>query len=149
MFGLAPWRGKGNVALRENDPFALMRREFDTLFDRFFGPSVLENWERPGWGLDLEEADKELVIRAEAPGFEAGDFDIRVTGDTLNIVAEHKTEEKKDKEGQRSFTRLERTIMLPPVADTEKVAASYRNGILEVHFPKRPEAAGRKIEVKA
>ena len=157
MFSLVPWRRekRGALARRENDPFTLMRREFDSLFDRFFGdfPLAREEWASPTWGMELEEQEKEIVVRAEAPGFECGDFDVRVTGDTLTITAEHKEEmekgEKKEKNGSRSWSRLERMVALPPYADADKVEATYRNGVLELHFPKMAEAEGKKIEVKA
>src|SRR5437868_9666886 len=96
MFSLIPWRSEkssaANLARREDNPVALMRREFDDLFDRVFGGWPLADGGRPGWGLDLEDAGKEFVVRAEAPGFEPGDFDLQVTGDTLHVVAEHKEE---------------------------------------------------------
>ena len=98
MFGITPWRkerSRGGLMPREADPFSLMRREFDTLFNRFFGTLPLayaEEWEKPAWGLEMVEDEKEVVIRAEAPGFELGEFDVRVTGDVLTIVAEHKEE---------------------------------------------------------
>jgi HSP20 family protein len=158
MFSLVPWRRerRGAVAPREADPFTLMRREFDSLFDRFFGrfPLAAEEWTTPNWGLEVVEEEKEIVVRAEAPGFEAGDFDIRVTGETLTIVAERKEakeggKEKEAKDGTRTYARLERMVTLPTYADTNKVEATYRNGVLELHFPKMPEAEGKKIEVKA
>jgi HSP20 family protein len=161
MFSLTPWRKeKGTVARRNVDPFTLMRREFDNMFDHFFGRwpmGFAEEWERPAWGLDLVEEDKHVVARAEAPGFEAVDFDVRVTGDMLTIVAEHKEAEKKDEKGgtekggngRHSFARMERTVTLPPFVDPDKVEAVYRNGVLELRFPMKPEAEGKKIEVKA
>ena len=160
MFSLVPWRrdrAKGTLVPRDADPFSLMRREFDTLVDRLFGRwpmAMAEEWETPAWGLDVMDKEKEVVVRAEAPGFEAPDFDVRVTADLLTIIAEHneakeEKEKKVEKEPRRSYLRLERTVTLPPYADTEKVEASYRNGVLELHFPKLAEAEGKKIEVKA
>jgi HSP20 family protein len=137
---------------READPFGLMR-EFDTLFNRVFGVlpmAYVEEWEKPAWELELIEEPKEIVIRAEAPGFEVADFDVRVKGELLTIIAEHKeAKEKGEKNGRRAYARLERTITLPPSVETEKVEAVYRNGVLELRLPKLPEPEGKKIEVKA
>jgi HSP20 family protein len=155
MFSLTPWRKERGTVARRDDPFTLMRREFDNMFDRFFGHwpmGFADEWEQPNWGLVLVEEDKHVVVRAEAPGFEAGEFDVRVTGDLLTIVAEHKETEKKDEKGgngRHSFARLERVVTLPPVVDADKVEATYRNGVLELRFPMKPEAEGKKIEVKA
>jgi len=157
MFSLMPWRKerKGALAPRGESPFRLLRREFDTLFDQLFGRMPMGPWEEaeaePAWGLTVEEKEKEVVVRAEMPGFEPADFDVRVTGDELLITAERKTPEPKEgeKKVEREFTRVQRTVTLPPFVDAEKVEATYRNGVLEVRFPKTAEAEGRRIDVKA
>jgi HSP20 family protein len=135
---------------RDNNPFALLRHEFDSLFDDFFS-----RWPAPttvGWGLDVEDTGKEVIVRAEAPGFEAGEFDVQLRGDQLYIRAEHKEEEKKSEGEEQSFSNrygvYERWLTLPSGLDADKVEARYRNGVLEVHLPKTPEAVGRKIQVK-
>jgi HSP20 family protein len=137
---------------READPFSLMR-EFDTLFNRVFGVlpmAYVEEWEKPVWELEVLEEPKVIVVRAEAPGFEVADFDVRVKGELLTIIAEHKeAKEKGAKNDSRAYTRLERTITLPPTVEMEKVEALYRNGVLELRLPKLPEPEGKKIEVKA
>jgi HSP20 family protein len=100
------------------------------------------------WGFDVEETVEEVVVRAEVPGFEVGDLEVSAVGDALKIFAEHKKEVKEKKAEERFLGRLERTVFLPPAVDVEKIAATYRNGILEVHIPKKPEAVPRRIEVK-
>ena len=154
MFGLIPWRREKeerSLSQPAQSPFDLFRREFDSLFDRFFGdwPALTgSTWGSPGWGLGVEDTGKEVVVRAEAPGFEASDFDVQVSGDVLTIRAEHK-EEGDGKEGQRRYARLERSVTLPAGTDVDKVEARYRNGVLELHLPKLEEAQPRRIEVKA
>jgi HSP20 family protein len=123
-----------------------------SLFDRFFGAwpelFVAGPLARP---FEVEETDKEVVVRAEAPGLEAADFDVNLTGDVLTIRAGHKEEKGKEgePEAERRYFRVGRTVTLPPGIDPEKVAAFYRNGVLEVHLPRKPEALGRRIEVEA
>jgi HSP20 family protein len=156
MFSLIPWAKNQNgtrsgaVVQHDNNPFALLRREFDSLFDSFFN-----GWPAPmsvGWGLDVEDAGKEMIIRAEAPGFEANEFDVQLRGEQLYIRAEHKEENKKGEGEERSTSSrygvFERWVTLPGGVDADKVEARYRNGVLEIHLPKTPEAVGRKIEVK-
>jgi HSP20 family protein len=152
MFGLIPRKRAARELAREGlEPLDLMRREFATLFDRFFGPwpllaTPLE--EKPSWGFDVEETPKEVVVRAEVPGFEIGDLKLEVAGDTLMILAEHKMEVKEKEAEERYLGRLERTVLLPSAAEVDKIEAVYRNGILEIHIPKKPEAVPRRIEVK-
>jgi HSP20 family protein len=158
MFSLVPWRKDNtreetSLARRDDNPFALLRREFDTLFDQFFrrGPLAFMGEGGPvGWGFDVEDNGKDITVRAEAPGFEAGDFDVQVSGDLLRLKAEKK-QETAAQEGQpatRGFRRFERTVTLPAGVDPDKVEAHYRNGVLEVRLPRTEEALGRRIEVK-
>ncbi len=158
MFGLMPWRREkpATTLLPEARPFSLMRRELGDLFDRFFGRWPLdlpEMLDYPAvWGLKLEETDKEVLVRAEVPGFEPADLDVEVLPDVLVIAATRKAAKGKEgeeaKEKEERVTELKRYVTLPPGVDSARIEAFYRNGILEVHLPKTAEACGRRIEVK-
>jgi HSP20 family protein len=149
MFSLMPWRsnrnGAGALANRTEHPLSLFRSEFDSLFDRFFGnwPALDATWS--GWGLDLDETDNEVVARVDAPGFEPGDFDIQVSGDTLKITAERKAEKGDKRTYERRFQRY---VTLPAAVDADKVEAKYRNGVLELTLPKTEQARWKRIPVK-
>lgn len=155
MFGLTPWtkekRPTGMLPV-ERSPLALMRRSMDELFDQFFGrwPLTLEDrFDMPVWGCTMEETEKEVLVRAEAPGFEATDLEVRLTGDLLMIEAVHKEKKgKKEEEKEEVVARMKRTLTVPPGIEPEKIEAFYRSGVLEVHLPRKPEAVGRRIEVK-
>jgi HSP20 family protein len=155
MFALMPWRKeekRGGLIPRMERPFRLLEEEFETLFNRFFGrlpmPVVEEEWPL-GWGLVTEETEKEFLYRFELPGFEVPEIEVSVVGEMLTIEAEHKEPELKEGEvRERRYARIKRAVSLPAGVAGEKVEATYRNGILEVHLSKTPEAKGRKIEVK-
>lgn len=157
MFSLMPWRKEKNGGLmrRGEHPFATIRREFETLFDRFLGqePLFLTRWPAVeefgrGWGMEVKETEKEVVVEVEAPGFEPGEFDVRLSDGTLWITAEHVEKKEGKEEEAKSERRLERYVTLPVGVDPEKVAARYHNGLLELHLTKKEETKGRKIEVK-
>ena len=147
---LAPWRERVERA----NPLAFLRDEVDSVFDRFFGGwmAPAEFW-KPTWGFAVEENEKEVVFRAEMPGFEAKELELNVTGEFLTIRAEHRVEPVagapagKETIVPTERRRVERTISLPAGTDPEKLTATYRNGILEVHLPRVPEAQPRRIEV--
>src|SRR5207253_6272029 len=84
-------------------PLARLRDEMAQMVERFFSgwPDLFEeDWGRERfWDVNVDETDQEVVVRAEAPGFEPGEFDVDVRGDMLTIRAEHKEEEGKEKEG--------------------------------------------------
>jgi len=156
MFNLMPWRKDrtAGTMVPEALPFALMRPDFAPLFDRFFGRWPLmdtpELLDYPMWGLKTEETDKEVIVRAEAPGFEVGDFEVELLGDVLLITAAHKPIKGKEEKGKgESYTaEMKRYVTMPPGIDAAKVEAFYRNGVLEVRLPKTAESLGRRIEVK-
>ena len=161
MAGLIPWRrkrgevaGNGGALAPVRDFPTLMRRmqsEFDELFNRFARerPMSLEDFGRGwSWGLDVEDKEDCVVIRAEAPGFEAGDFDLRMSGDRLSLRASRKAETK-EKEGEyREQYECYESMALPPGIDKDKIEARYHSGVLTVTIPKTKEGRGKKIAVK-
>lgn len=159
MFSLMPRRRErreGRALMpREHTPFDLLRREFGPLFDRFLAdwPDPLEV---PSWAemepsrLGFEETDREFVVRAEVPGFDAKEIEVTLSGDVLTMRAEH-TEDVKAAEGkpaEHRHGRWERAVTLPAGVAPEKIEAVCRNGVLEVHVPKAPGAEPRRVEVK-
>jgi len=139
---------------RAERPFGLLFEEPERLFNRvtkfFTELPMIETPEWPyGWGLTMEEKEKEIVIRGEMPGFEPEEVKVELIGERLVIEAEHKEEVKKEEEEvERAYAHVKRTISLPVEVELEKIEAVYRNGVLEVHVPRKPEAVGRRILVK-
>jgi HSP20 family protein len=146
MFGLTPWKKDGNrggaLATRPDHPVSLFRNEFDSLFDRFFA-----GWPAADgtvWGLAADETEDAVTVTMDAPGFEPGDFDIQVSGDTLRVTAE-----RSSGQGTGSHARrFQRGVSLPAAVDADKVEATYRNGVLSLSLPKTEQAKWKKIAVK-
>ena len=152
MFNLTPWK-RHNVQRGDEmtgggvHPLARFRDEMDGLFNQFFG-----NWpfgRDRFWAVDFDENEKEFVVKAEAPGFDASDLDVSVSGNLLTIKAEKKKESKEKKGEYFEERRFERAITLPSGADPDKVEATYHNGILEIHLAKTEDAQRKRIPVKA
>lgn len=159
MFDLIPWKRKkespGGVAVRDTfeNPFGRIRHEFNELAERMFrdwpgltGGMHDSNW---GWSFDVEDQNGKYVVRAEAPGFEASDFDVQINGNQLVIRAERQSTTDDNGGMQTSRRSLHRSIVLPDVADIEKADARYQNGILELQLPKTPSATAKRVTVKA
>ena len=138
---------------RKEYPMPRPRDEFKALYDRFFGgwPMLFEPLVEPErlWGLEVKDAEKEVLVRAEIPGFEAADLDVELWNNRLTIKAEKK-HEKEEKENGYEYAerRYERFVELPVESDPAKVAATYRNGVLEIHLPKTEAAKALHIPVK-
>jgi HSP20 family protein len=156
----SPWR-----------PFEHLRREMDRLFDDFGGGF----WRSPiprsffdvaplGRGettwprvpaVDVSETDKGYEIKAELPGMEEKNIEVKLADGILTIKGE-KQEDKEEKQKdyylrERSFGSFQRSFQVPDGVDTNKIEANFKNGVLTLNLPKSPEAqkAAKKIEVKA
>ena len=123
-------------------------RELDTLqsdvnrlFDGFFGRSASPSSGRR-WipAMDLVETDEHLVLRADLPGLDREDIEIEVKDNVLTVAGERKAEHEEKGEGfhrvERSFGSFSRSLSLPEGVDPERVAADFKDGVLEVRIPK-------------
>lgn len=93
--------------------------------------------------------DGKYVVRAELPGFDP-EKQIHVTTNagllTISAQREEKTKEKGHSEFRYgSFTR---TLALPEGADTEKIAANYTDGILEITVPVKETGTGTPVHIE-
>jgi HSP20 family protein len=122
--------------------------EFDRLFDeawRGFG-LARPSQEAPGFAprVDVTESDEAYTVRADLPGLEEKDIQVSLEEGVLSIQGKLESEKDENKEGVRYVERahgsFHRAIELPAEIDADKVAASYRQGVLTVTLPKRPEA---------
>lgn len=152
MFALKPRTRRAMELLpRTEGRFGWMPEEFTTWFNRFLTEwPVMEVPEWPyTWGLTTEEKEKEFVVRVELPGFEPEEVRVEILGERLTVEAEHKEPaEKAEEKAERTYGHVKREVTLPPGVEPEKVEATYRNGVLEVHLPRKPEAVARRIELK-
>jgi HSP20 family protein len=105
--------------------------------------------------VDVSETDKGYEIKAELPGMEEKNIEVKLADGVLTIKGE-KQEEKETKEKdyyvqERSFGSFQRTFQVPDNVDTNKIEANFKNGVLTVNLPKTAEAQkpAKKIEVKA
>jgi HSP20 family protein len=156
-------------ALGEWRPLASLRREVDRLFDEFH----LGTWRRPAgsvfdvepfWrgelsfgkapAVDIAEKEKEYEITAELPGMEEQNIDVKFADGVLTIKGEKKEEKEEKKKdyylSERHFGSFQRSFQVPDGVDADKIAASFKNGVLTVVLPKSAEAQKRekKIAIK-
>jgi HSP20 family protein len=153
-------------ALRESEsffanPFRLMHRfsdDMERLFENFgFRPRFLEPLTTTNglWAPDVEilERPDQLVVRADLPGLTKDDVKVNVTDDMLTFEGERKEEKETKREGyyrsERTYGAFYRSIPLPEGVKTEKVEATFKNGVLEVTLPWMKEAKKAKmVDVK-
>ena len=135
------------------DPF----REFNTpsRFGNFFG----KNWELPmsttAWNpsVDIFENDNDVVIKAELPGMNAKDIEVRLENNVLMLKGERHFEKETKEENyhriEREYGSFSRAFALPTVVDGDKVVAEYKDGILKIVLPKKEDRKPKPIKVEA
>lgn len=142
-----------------------LHREIDRLFDDMLrgwpAGSALTSAMAPGAGIgthlpriDLRDAGETVEVRADLPGMEEKDIDLRLTDPrTLIIQARRSAEADTSKDGwhvhERSVGTFLRTVPMPCEIDAEKVTATYDKGVLTITLTKAPDAqaTARRIEV--
>jgi HSP20 family protein len=135
-------------------------RDMERMMGDFFSrrPWWPERWfktermELTAPAVDLYEEKDDIVVKAELPGIEKNNIEVNLTDHTLTIKGEKKKEEEiKEKNyyrAERSYGSFVRTLELPRDVHTDKVKATFKNGILEVRLPKTEEAKAKEVKVK-
>lgn len=137
------------------DPVTTQDR-FNRLFNDAFSRALGEgSMGTSGWtpAVDIYETDQSVVLKAELPGIDPKDVEIRVEDGTLWLKGERKFEKEVKEEGYRRIERqygsFMRSFPLPAAVDSEKATAEYKDGVLSLTLPKREEAKPKTIKVVA
>ena len=150
------------MSLMRWDPFRELdqtTRALDRMFDRPFLTRALRGQTEDSlvgvdWAplVDIEETDKEFLIKAELPAVKKEDVKVALEDGVLTIQGERRQEkEEKDRKVhriERSYGKFLRSFTVPREVDGTKVAAEFKDGVLFVHVPKTEAAKPRQIEVK-
>ena len=106
--------------------------------------------------VNLRETDKSYEMSLVAPGLQKEDFKLHVSDELLTISYEQKQEhnEKNKNEGwlrkEYKMQSFSRSFVMDDSVDTDKISASYDNGILHLSLPKKETARklSKSIDVK-
>lgn len=134
-------------------PIQELRREIDRILQDFFGKGGLtERFEGIEWipAIDVSETDNEIIVKVDIPGVNPEDMEISLSDNVLLI----KGEKKKEEEKKENFYRMERyygsfmrAIQLPCEVEEDKISAIYKNGVLKIVLPKKPEEKKKIIKI--
>jgi len=150
---LVQYRPHQSITRRTNNSPQL----FDTLLDDFFTP--LTNTVSPknfngdfNFRVDIYEKDEKVIIKAELPGVKKEDLFIDTKGKLVTLGGERKSDEKMKDENcyrrERRYGKFERTFNLPFEINTDRVTATFTNGVLNLEISKPEEKTPRKIEIQ-
>ncbi len=141
------------------DPFRELE-EMSTRLNRVFGqaPGRRTSEEEPAFfadwtpAVDVQETDKEYLLKADLPDVRKEDVKVDIREGVLSVEGERKQEKeekgKKFHRIERSYGKFIRRLALPTDVDETKVAAEFKEGVLNVHLPKSATAKPHTIDVK-
>jgi HSP20 family protein len=140
------------------DPFRELE-EMSTRLSRLAGLTPRLTGEADGaffadWApaMDVQETDKEYLIKADLPDVKREDVKVGIEDGILSVEGERKQEKeekgKKFHRVERAYGRFVRRMTVPTDVEAAKVAAEFKDGVLNVHLPKSANAKPRMIDVK-
>jgi HSP20 family protein len=134
------------------DRLSALRQEMERLWDLnsgFRGGGTPAVWSP---ALDLFDMEDKLVANVELPGLSKGEIDISYQEGVLTISGERKPEFAEGKQpetfrSERCTGKFQRSLTLPVPIQSDRIHATYKNGVLTIDLPKSEEAKPRKVEV--
>jgi HSP20 family protein len=144
------------VPYRDWSAFSQLRDEINRLFrsiDEGDTSGATATW-MPA--VDIYEFDDRFELAVDLPGVSPDDVEITLDRGVLTLTGERKEEkvaQKHDRDVrvriERGHGRFHRRFILPESVDTERIAATGRNGVLEIMIQKQAKAQPKRIKVAA
>ncbi|MDH3636064.1 MAG: Hsp20/alpha crystallin family protein [Gammaproteobacteria bacterium] len=102
---------------------------------------------------DIEEEKDRYIIKADLPGVDKKDIDVKLENGVISIRGEKQVEKETGKGTKRHRTErfhgtFARSFTLPDAVQDERVDASYKDGVLSLVIPKAEEAKPKSIDIK-
>jgi HSP20 family protein len=137
-----------NGLIRYTRPMELF--DWNRMLDSFFDDVPVWNARTPA--VDVKDEEKRYLMEVELPGLTDKDIELKVEDNILTLSSKKEESKEEKKNGyllrERRSAEFCRTFVLPKDADRAEVKAEFKNGLLVVDIPKKPEAQPRKIDVK-
>jgi HSP20 family protein len=136
--------------------------EAQNRFNRFFlggfpnriGSGEIHSLAVADWSpeVDISEDDHGYVLKADLPEMKKDDVRVTVEDRILSVSGERKGEKEDQKKKfhriERCYGTFRRSFTLPEDADSTKVTAEFRDGVLKVHLPTTARPRSKAIDVK-
>jgi HSP20 family protein len=158
---------RGNMPTAYQGFDSILPRLFETFSGPFFTRDLIQDFFDDGLNsgtgsigttlpaVNISETDTDLIIDVAAPGMNKKDFKVEIVDNQLHIGynKEMKNEENKENQWRKEFNfeSFERYFTLPAIVESDKIVATYADGILKISVPKKEEARrkpARAIEIK-
>ncbi|WP_278248556.1 Hsp20/alpha crystallin family protein [Mycobacterium decipiens] len=129
------------MMLMRSDPF----RELDRLTQQVLGTAA-----RPAvMPMDAWREDEQFIVEFDLPGVKPDSLDIDVERNVLTVRAERPdlNQDRDMVSAERPRGVFSRQLFLGETLDTDKIEASYHDGVLRLTIPVAEKAKPRRIEI--
>jgi HSP20 family protein len=136
-----------------DDVFGRFRNDFeDILFPSYWDRAISLMPETRVPTVDLEDREKDYVLRAEMPGFKKEDIEIEVQDNSVAITGRAGWKYNKKADAyickERACESFYRMVELPEEVKIHDVDANLSEGVLEITLPKKAPKQKRKVSIK-
>jgi len=88
----------------------------------------------------IKDTGKDLIIKFKIPGVTKKDTSVKVSSDSVELMAERERHIEVRKEGQyrsdKSHIKYYRDLSLPNMVDHEKAKIEFKEGLLKIKVPR-------------
>src|SRR3954451_5070034 len=137
------------MMLTAYDPLAATSAAFRAL-DQLTGRAGSTARPLSGMPMDAYRVGDNFVAPFDLPGVDPGSIDLSVEGNQLTVTAERSVPQLENAEwtiAERPYGRYSRQLVLGRSLDSDRLEASYHDGVLTISIPVAEKARARKIEV--
>jgi HSP20 family protein len=152
-------RGLINRNKNEVNPWSALGQDIWEMFDRFnrdFDSSLTSSSQEFVPKIEVKEQGNTYHVCAEVPGMNEKDINVTLKDNRLIIEGEKKEETKNEdkKKGvfhsEFKYGRFYRAIPLSDEVDSERVSATYKDGVLAIEMEKKPRLDNtKKIQISS
>ena len=109
-----------------------------------------DEFERADWtpAADIYETESGYLIAMDLPGIDRQALEIDVDENRLLVKGTRAIDEPKQHRVERPRGKFLRTFTVPASVEQGKIAAEYKDGVLQIRLPKRTEQKSKKIDIK-
>jgi len=97
---------------------------------------------------DVYENDSEYRVAVDLPGIDRSTLDISIDDDRLTIKGNRVAQEPARHRAECPSGKFLRTFSVPAAVAQGDIRAAYKDGVLQVYLPKRPERKSQRVEIK-
>ncbi len=109
-----------------------------------------DQFERGDWtpAADIYETETGYSIAIDLPGIDREALEIDIDDSRLMVKGIRAIEESRQHRSERPRGRFLRTFSVPASVEQGKIAAEYKDGVLQIRLPKRSEQKSKRIDIK-